>query len=227
MNKILLISLGFLLLFLVACNEDEPSTKQVEKSDLETISTDEPVENKQKENDQYTFTNDIGKFSLVGMYINENINESGFYELDFKGFKLNLVPSLVDIELSESAQAEEKYKGKSNVRAILLTTKAENTNEFDVDYNGTIAITTDTKEQLNTDKGLMASNPIVQTYIGKVKQEGIFVVPIEDMGNIPKSIQLIIDPPYKVIDGAVDPVNGVLGEQKRVDFEFIPKEEME
>ncbi len=219
---------------MAACNESDPppveetednrssAEKQAEWME-EQESEQEPEE---IEDDFWEFETDVGKFYMLGMYLNDGINEeTGMYEVDFDGFKVDLSVALVDIDVNEEYQY--MYDGQENIKAIQITTDVENTNDFDVDYNGNITVVTSDGEQLNSDSGIMSENPAVQTYYGKVKEIGAFTIVMGSHDSLPERIELIMDGPYIVEDGAVDPVNGQLGEEQRIEFDFISKDEIE
>ena len=217
-----LFSIIFLALFLIACGDQETSKESDNEGKTEEVNNTGSAEkqaeymeeiDKQSEDDD-TYEGELGTYSELGKYGDEEI------KVDFEGFNLTIEPTLVEIQLNEEAQLEEELKGKDKIRAIYLKTTGENTNDHDVDYNGTMTIVTSEKEQLNTDSGIMSENPIVQTYMGKVKEEGAFTVPLKDVSSEPESIELVLDPPYKVEDGAVDPVNGVMGEEEKIELEL-------
>ncbi len=226
----LLVTLS-LVIGLAACNDADDtidaSNKDTDTEDVDKDKDNEEnaQENKVEEDEFAPFEGDIGTFTFIGMYLNDDFDEdSGTYPLDFEGFELDLIPMLVDIELNEEGQYQ--FDGETHIRAIQLTTEANNTNEHDVDYNGSITVVTSDGDQLSSDSGTLSENPVVQTYFGKVNEIGAFTIPLEDDAE-PESINLIISPPYKVEDGKVDPVNGEMGEQQRVEFEFTSREEME
>lgn len=208
-------------------DEEVTSSNDSTKQEKETPLTSQEVTTKNNSNQEEalpSFDGDIGTFHFVGIYTNEEMEENeGSYPVDFEGFHINVTPILVDIELNELGQ--QQYDGKTKVRAIQLTTEAENTNDFNVDYNGTITIVTSDGEQLSSDSGVLSENPVAQTYMGKVKEVGAFTISLDDNAK-PEKIELIMEPPYKVENGSVDPVNGVIGEEQHFAFEFISKEEL-
>ncbi|WP_373892803.1 hypothetical protein [Virgibacillus sp. CBA3643] len=209
---------------LSGCGDQEEKAKNNTKNEDEMSQAEWMEENhpeEMEESNEHILQNEVGKFTSVGVYGNDQVDEEGFYKINFDGFKLNVSTMLTDIELTEQAKQQEKYQGKDSVRAVLMYMKAENTNDFEVDFNGTTTVVTSDKEQLSADYGVMSENEAVGSYIDQVKREGYFIIPIEDAESKPKSLKVILEPPYKVEDGAVDPVNGVLGEEKRVEFEFI------
>jgi len=174
-------------------------------------------------NGEYDITNDAGYIKMLGMFSSDiSSKEDLTTTLDFNGFKISLIPSLVDVELSPEAQMDEKYKGKTNTKAIMITMQAENTLEDDVDYNGTFTVVTDTGEQLSSDGGIGSSNEAVQTYYGKVKQTGYDILPLNG-DKLPKSIKLIMSPPDKLVDGAYNG-NEDLGGEKRIEFNELVTE---
>lgn len=151
---------------------------------------------------------------------NGELNNDGFIETDFEGFLINSSFFLIDFKPDE--YHKDLFENKDNVRSILVMMRAENTNDHDVDYNGNITITTDTKEQVHSDAGVFSSNPVVQTYYGNVEENGYFIIPLKD-DSMPEKITVIMDPPYIVKDGGVDPTNGKMGEEVR--FKLIGVDE--
>lgn len=191
MKKIIIA--GITVLTLTACAEEK--TKEVVKEDEPTI----------EQNDESAET-----IKPIGTYVNEESDEDGFYTIDYEGFILKVSPKLVDGVISEEGTPE---------KGIQIDMMTENTRDGDVDYNGDMNIITDTKEQLSPPSGLMTENPVIQTYQGQVKEEGSSFVALKDSENDPQKITLILSAPYEVINGAVDPTNGILGEEEiRVDF---------
>jgi len=249
------LSLLVLIFVLVACgNSDSETSAQSEtKSETESKEKDtevaedassaekqaEYMEEKEKETendtkaedsgDEYSFEGEYGTYNLVGMYYNDATmnSDDGTNLVEFDGFNLEYVPTLVDIIPNEEAQIDEQFAGKDKVRAIMMAATGENTNEFDVDYNGDITVVTDTKEQLNSESGVFSENPIIQTYMGPVVEDGVFYFFLKDQESEPKHLKVMFEPPYKVEDGAVDTVNGVLGKEQTVEFDYATKEEIE
>ncbi len=226
MKKLLFVLL--LSLFLVACgNESDAESGKEEQKEDQKAENDNTEENETIEEDEYSFENEYGTFDLVGMYYSEDEDqEPGFYKIDFDGFLLNMTVSLVDIELSEEAQWEERFAGKEHSRALLIFTEAENTTDMEIDFNGTSHIVTSDKQQVYPDYGIMSENEAVMTYHGQVMQEGYFIVPLKD-DSLPESINLTFEAPYEVINGGVDPINGKVGEDTEFEMIFMSKEEME
>jgi hypothetical protein len=208
-----------------ASKNDVVKTKESAKQ--EEIANNEDTEKTKNavgiHNGKYDITNDTGYIKMLGIFSSDVSSEEDLTtSLDFNGFKISIIPSLVDVELSPEAQMDEKYKGKTNTKAIMVAMKVENTLEDDVDYNGTFTVVTDTGEQLSSDNGIGSSNDAVQTYYGKVKQTGYDVLPLN--GNkLPKSIKLIMDPPNKLVDGAFNG-NEDLGGEKRIEFKELVTE---
>ena len=240
MKRFLFIILSALLMLsITACGEEEASneneqndeaTEDVEKNDESSEEQKEKQDN-ESEDDEFVVDTELGKVSILGMYGNDDSNEEGLYEVDFEGFKLNILPSLVDVELNEDGKETlefeyDEYEGEDSLRVIQLLVEAENTNDFDVDYNGDITIITNDGEQLYSDSGVFAENEVIQTYYGQVKEEDTFIFPIEKDSK-PEEIKIILDPPYEVEDDAVDPEDGQLGEEERIEFDFVSKEEIE
>ncbi|MDA6141304.1 hypothetical protein OSK03_26340, partial [Escherichia coli] len=92
----------------------------------------------------------------------------------------------------------------------------------DVDYNGSFIVVTDTGEQLYAESGLLSKNAVVQTYHGKVKETGYEILPLKG-DELPKSIKIIMDPPNKLVNGALNG-NKDLGEEKRLEFDKLVTE---
>ncbi|MEK4305839.1 hypothetical protein [Oceanobacillus sp. FSL K6-0251] len=233
MKKLLFVLL--LSLFLVACGNEsdaesgneEPKEEQKAENDETEEVNNETKENETIDEDEYSFENEYGMFNLVGMYYSEDEDqEPGFYKIDFDGFILNMTVSLVDIELSEEVQWEERFAGKEKVRALLIVTEAENTTDMDIDFNGTSTIVTSDKQQVSPDYGIGSENESVMTYYGQVIQDGFFIVPLDDNSQ-PESIELMFEAPYEVTDAGVDTMNGKVGEDTEFEMKFISKEEME
>ncbi len=234
MKKYLFFAFITLILFLAACNESDTPT--VEETEGNRSSAEKQAEWKEEQDSEqepqeiedgfWEFETNVGKFYMLGMYLNDEINEeTGMYEVDFDGFRVDLAIALVDIDVNEEYQY--MYDEQESIRAIQITTDVENTNDFDVSYNGNITVITSDGEQLNSDSGILSENPVVQKYYGKVKETGAFTIVMEEDESVPESIELIMDGPYKVEDGAVDPINGAMGEEQRLEFEFISKEGLE
>jgi hypothetical protein len=240
MKKLLsFLPLLLLIIALAACGSDDQASTEKEPENKEETEVAEDAssaekqaaymedqQNEEKEaeanssdevsNDEYSFEGELGTYNMVGMYHNDETfeSENGTNSIDFDGFNIEFVPTLVDIELNEEAKYDEQFEGKESVRAIMMAATAENTNDFEVDYNGGVTVVTDTKEQLSSDSGVFSSNPIVQNYMGPVIEDGMFYFFLKDQESEPKHLKVMFEPPYKVEDGAVDPVNGVLGEEE-------------
>lgn len=230
-NKILI---GFLAIGLLAgCGNEatkDTTTEKPEKdvavqeSAAETTAKEETKENETGiANGEFDITNDTGYIKLLGIFEGElSSDEDLSANIDFNGFKVSFIPSLVDIELSDEAQMDEKYEGKTETKAIMLSMNVENTLEDDVDYNGSITVVTDTGEQLYADSGILSKNAVVQTYHGKVKQTGYDILPLTG-DELPKSIKVIMDPPDKLVNGALNG-NDDLGGEQRIEFNKLVKE---
>src|SRR5699024_9190014 len=146
---------ALLMLSITACGEEEASneneqndeaTEDVEKNDESSEEQKEKQDN-ESEDDEFVVDTELGKVSILGMYGNVHYNDVGLYEVDFQGFKLNILPSLVDVELYEVGQEtleseDDEYEGEYSLRVIQLLVEAEHTNDCDVDYNGDLTITT-------------------------------------------------------------------------------------
>jgi hypothetical protein len=244
MKKVFGITLLSCGLLLAGCGQ-EVAKEDAEKKVQEDVSKVNKQDDKQSENEQeavtnnedtempenatgiqdgkYDITNDTGYIKLLGMFEGDLSSKKDLTTtIDFNGFKISLIPSLVDVELSPEAQADEKYKGKTNTKAIMVVMEVENTLDDDVDYNGTFTVVTDTGEQLSSDNGIGSSNEAVQTYYGKVKQSGYDVLPL-DGDKLPKSIKIIMDPPNKLVNGAFNG-NEDLGGEKRIEFDKLVTE---
>lgn len=141
------------------------------------------------------------------------VTEEGMTTVDFEGFNIDFTVFLVDFKPSEEYLYD--YEEKETIRALLVTTIAENTNDFDVDYNGNITFTTDTKEQVSGDPGIMSSNTAVQTYYGQVEAEGYYIIPLEEDSS-PTELTAIMEGPWKVENGAVNTEDGPMGGEKRI-----------
>ncbi|USK85744.1 hypothetical protein [Peribacillus asahii] len=228
MKKILII--GATALFLAACG-DEEATKPAEEPKQEESKQEEITKNEDEMSESEWMEQQAKKEVVVsenesmepiGVYTNEETDEEGFFKVDYEGFILKISPKLVNaIPLSPDG-----ISGK----ALKIDMQTENTRDGDVDYNGGITIITDTKEQISPESGLMSDNPVIQTYMGQVKEEGYSLAALKDNESTPQKITLILDAPYEVVDGTVDPVNGVLGEEeKRIEFtlEEYQQKEME
>lgn len=200
-------------MLLTACGEKETSS-QPKTSQTETKETKQVVK---EEKCDYDATE--GCVKILAGFKNDDTDDEGIYNLDFNGFKLGIVPLLVNVKLNEEGQMDEKYNGKTEVKAVMFVMQAENTLEDDVDYNGTFTVVTDTGEQLSSDNGIGSANEVVQIYFGKVKQTGYDILPLEG-SDLPKSIKLLIDPPNKLVDGAYNG-NEDLGGERRIDFEEV------
>lgn len=227
MKKALGVALFSTTLLLSACGEEKASKESDSKQEANEAvedTKDVAVTKEKKENPKYDFSNDMGDFKIIGMYASsKNSDKDKITTLDFKGFKLKIIPSLVEIKLSDEAKLDERFAGQDTAKAILLTMEGENTLEDDVDYNGTLVAVTDTGEQINGDNGVFSSNEVVQTYYGKVKQAGIDVLPLEG-DKMPKSFKLIVDPPDKLEDGTYVGEDTLGGEQ-RIEFDEYHKVE--
>jgi len=236
MKKICLLLLFTVFLVLGACSSKDTATTKGDETKQtateEATGTPEQEETANNEDAEmpenatgiqdgkYDITNDDGYIKMLGMFEGDlSSKENLVTTVDFNGFKISFVPSLVDVELSPEAQSEEKYEGKTNTKAIMLAMEVENTLEDDVDYNGTFTIVTDTGEQLSSDNGIGSSNEVVQTYFGKVKQTGYDILPLEG-DKLPKSIKIIMDPPNKLVNGAFNG-NEDLGGEKRIEFDKL------
>lgn len=219
---------------LAACNTEDSSAKEDKAKEEKTATkTEEKTEDKttakkdSSTEEKYKFSNESGDFTMLAGYTNDQSDkEQGFITLDFQGFTLKFMPVLVDLKLSDTMKQEEEYSGKDTVRAIMVSTDAENTADHDVDYNGDITVITDTKEQLTADSGLLSNNPIVKTYKGKVKEEGYFLIPLKDQKSTPKELELRFTPPYKVENGAVNTETGLMGKEQTVKVKYTSRESL-
>ncbi|MEC2274157.1 hypothetical protein ABS751_09815 [Bacillus subtilis] len=219
---------------LAACNTEDSSAKEDKAKEEKTATkTEEKTEDKttakkdSSTEEKYKFSNESGDFTMLAGYTNDQSDkEQGFITLDFQGFTLKFMPVLVDLKLSDTMKQEEEYSGKDTVRAIMVSTEAENTADHDVDYNGDITVITDTKEQLTADSGLLSNNPIVKTYKGKVKEEGYFLIPLKDQKSTPKELELRFTPPYKVENGAVNTETGLMGKEQTVKVKYTSRESL-
>lgn len=210
-------------MLLAGCgNEKAAVTKEID----DNKNTEVVVDTKSKDQKQtYDFSNEMGDFKILGVYVNENSSEEdASLDVDFNGFKINVLPSLVEVKLSDDAKImNEEYAGKDTINAIMLTMQTENTLTDDVDYNGNITLVTDTGEQLTADSGILSENPVVQTYHGKVKAEGFDVISL-NTEKLPKNLNLIMNPPDKLTEDAYTG-EGTMGEEKRIEFkEYVPYE---
>ncbi|PJN84889.1 hypothetical protein [Bacillus velezensis] len=222
-----LLAIGALTLSfsLAACNSQDSSGSEKNKEEKNSKTHEKSASN--TESEKYKFTNETGDFTILAGYTNEQSDKKEKYiNIDFKGFKIKFLPVLVDVKLSDSAKAKDQFKGKDTLRAIMLTTEAENTTDHDVDYNGNITVITDTKEQLESQGGLVSDNPIVMTYKGKVKEQGSFLIPLKDQKSTPKELDLKFSPPYKVENGAVNPETGQMGNEQTIKVKYTPKESL-
>ncbi|KIN29807.1 hypothetical protein ACFTRE_07645 [Bacillus subtilis] len=219
---------------LAACNSEDSSAKEDKAKEEKTATkTEEKTEDKttakkdSSTEEKYKFSNESGDFTMLAGYTNDQSDkEQGFITLDFQGFTLKFMPVLVELKLSDTMKQEEEYSGKDTVRAIMVSTEAENTADHDVDYNGDITVITDTKEQLTADSGLLSNNPIVKTYKGKVKEEGYFLIPLKDQKSTPKELELRFTPPYKVENGAVNTDTGLMGKEQTVKVKYTSRESL-
>ncbi|WP_425203972.1 hypothetical protein [Priestia megaterium] len=222
MKKAIGVTLLSCMMLLTACGEketsSEPTTSQTEKKEEKATGQSEQAEKAVKE-EKCDYDVPDGCAKVLGAFYNDDTSKDGLYKIDFNGFKLDIVPVLVDIKLSEEAQMDEKYNGQTEVKAVMIIMQAENTLEDDVDYNGGFTVVTDTGEQLSSDSGISSANEVVQTYFGKVKATGYDILPIEG-DKLPKSFKLILDPPDKLVDGAYNG-NEDLGGEKRIEFDKI------
>ncbi|MEC2197804.1 hypothetical protein V7174_13705 [Bacillus subtilis] len=223
---------------LAACNSENSSAKDNKAKEEKTATkTEEKTEDKttakkdsstdSSAEEKYKFSNESGDFTMLAGYTNDQSDKAqGFITLDFQGFTLKFMPVLVDLKLSDSMKQEEEFSGKDTIRAIMISTEAENTADHDVDYNGDITVITDTKEQLTADSGLLSNNPIVKTYQGKVKEEGYFLIPLKDQKSTPKELELRFTPPYKVENGAVNTETGLMGKEQTVKVKYTSRESL-
>lgn len=234
----------FLLLILAGCGSEEASNNPKQESansDTETSdSAETPEESESTVNEEETAEPDSeaateeaveqgegldyddpaelmeGLAHPIKYYSAEDptlMTEEGMIAVDFEGFNIDFTVFLVDFKPSEEYLYD--YEEKETIRALLVTTLAENTNDFDVDYNGNITFTTNTKEQVSGDHGIMSSNAAVQTYYGQVVAEGYYIIPLED-GSEPTKLTAIMEGPWKVEDGAVNTENGPMGGEQRI-----------
>lgn len=149
---------------------------------------------------------------ILGRYTNDQTNEDGYMEVDFEGFKVQIAPAFIE------ALPQEGEVDMQN--AIRVYMKTENTREGDVYYSGAMTVVTDTKEQLSFPSGLAGDNPVIQTYMGKVQEEGASTVVMEKQEETPQKITLILGTPYESVDNTIDTENGELGEEQRIEFEL-------
>ncbi len=207
--------------------EEEKATAVENQETTEEVAVNKDDKTSKNEtgihNGEFDITNNTGYIKLLGIFEGESSSEEDLSNtIDFNGFKVSFIPSLVDVELSAEAQTEEKYEGKAETKAVMLSMNVENTLEDDVDYNGSFIVVTDTGEQLYAESGLLSKNAVVQTYHGKVKETGYEILPLKG-DELPKSIKIIMDPPNKLVNGALNG-NKDLGEEKRLEFDKLVTE---
>ncbi|MGI2329700.1 hypothetical protein [Planococcus sp. YIM B11945] len=196
----------------------EPATPEPAKEAEESTEVEEPETESDEASLEYADAAELAEGSAhpIQFYEAEDPKqetEEGMIRVEFEGFNLEFTAFLVDFKPSEEFLYD--FEEKETVRALLITTQAENINEFDVDYSGGMTIVTDTKEQVSPESGILTGNPIHQTYYGPVEAEGYSIIPLED-GSEPKELTLIMDPPWKVENGAVNTETGQMGEEQRV-----------
>lgn len=237
MKKIIFILGMSTALLLGACSEEEPKsspeeTQEPSGTEEESTESEAPVDQTEvEEKEEETADEDEnkniefpeGQVDLISYYGTEesyqrelNSDEGGVIPLDFEGFKVDTAFYLVDFRPNEEYRYE--YEDKESVRAIMAITQAENTNDFDVDYNGGMTIITDTKEQVNATSGLMGDNPVIGMYYGQVEAEGYYIIPLKDDSQ-PEKITVIMEGPWQVVDGAVNTETGQMGEEQRFELQ--------
>jgi len=205
-------------LFLAACgggaeeNMNETTsanTEATQQADNEQLSQSEWME-QQSEADIEADQEELN--GVIGNYVNEDMNEDGYYTVDFEGFELQVAPKLIETA-SDTGEM---------TKAIKLDMIGENGTDMEVDYGGGTTIVTDTQEQLSPDFDIMSDGIEImgQNYYPDVIKEGYSVAPLKNSENTPQSITVILDPPYEVTEDGVDPINGVLGEEQTVEFDL-------
>lgn len=196
-----------------ATTEEESSTK-VDA----TEESEEPIEEDPAEESEYddAFELPEGLAHPLEYYMSEDpslINEYGMTVTDFEGFILGISVFLVDFKPYEEYLYS--YEEKENIRALLVLTDGENINDFDVDYNGDMTFTTDTKEQVRGDAGIFSSNDAVMTYYGQVEAAGYYIIPLKDDSE-PTKLTAILEGPWKVENGTVFTGDGPMGGEVRI-----------
>lgn len=199
---------------------DETADPEIPEEQVETPNNEESAE-AGDENKNIEFPE--GQVDLISYYGTEesyqrelNSDEGGSIPLDYDGFIVKTTFYLVDFRPNEEFLYE--YEEKESVRAIMAITETENTNEFDVDYNGGMTIITDTKEQVSATSGLIGNNPVIGMYYGQVAQEGYYIIPLKDESK-PEKITVIMDGPWQVTDGTINTETGQMGEEQRFDLQ--------
>ncbi|KIL74182.1 hypothetical protein [Bacillus badius] len=215
-------------LILGGCGEETSSPKQETNSAEKEKNNDAAHKQdyqKKEDTEDTKFSNEVGDFEILGLYRNEKSSEKdASFVIDFEGFTMKVIPTLVDITPNEYSSDPDLFQESDTARAIMLTVEAENTTDFDVDYVGGITAVTDTKEQISAKTGLASENAAVTTYQGKVKEQGYSLFVLKDGKSTPKDITLIFEPPYKVVDGAVDGTR--LGEEQRIEFTYTAAKDL-
>ena len=246
MKKVLGITLLSCGLLLAGCSQDtakETSSKQTQeetkndavKTNDEATGTSKQEEIAMNEDAEGTADGITAKERKEGWYFKDGfgvVKDYGFGYNDEAGIdgtedpvkpiafgSVNLYiqnMTVADIRPNEDMKA--MFDDKEQVRAVVVTMKAENTSEQDVSfYPNQSMLVTDTGEQIDAD--LMMSGDVGGDFLGKVKKEGQVWFLLKDNTQEIKNIKLIFDPPY-VTDSMND-----LGVQKRLDFEILnPKD---
>ncbi|MFD1450886.1 hypothetical protein [Oceanobacillus sojae] len=165
-------------------------------------------------------TVEFGDIRYVGFGYND---EAGIDGSDEPIKAINMPPMKLYIENVSviDVKPNQEYKdiyfdGKSDVRAIVATIRAENTSDDDVNfYPHDSILTTDTGEQLEPNWMLTDLNG---EYFGKVKKEGEIWWFLESDQDI-STAKIILSPPYSM-DSWED-----LSEEKRLEFEILDFDE--
>lgn len=220
---------AILVLFLAACGS---STSTEEKPQEEPKQTEQKQDERAKEapaeqtgNADEDDTVNLVEGPAIGLKyygteesavaLESDDENGGFVRADFEGFHVDFMVFLVDFYPNVDYRSD--FNDKDTVRALLLTIKAENTTDLDVDYGGSIQINTDTKEQVHSFDANSFLNPAIQTYNGKVVEEGYFIIPLKDESN-PNEITVRLDHPWIVEDGGVNTDTGMMGEELKFEL---------
>ncbi|MEM4994940.1 hypothetical protein WKH56_20460 [Priestia sp. SB1] len=247
MKKLLMALVMGSLFTLAACGGDEVSkedTKQdvqenesnsaIKKTD-ENMGTDEQEEIANNEDAEGTADGISAKDRKDGWYYKDGfgvVRDYGFGyndEVGIDGSDAPLKPvqfgsvnlyienmKVADIRPNEDMKS--MFNDQDEIRAIVVTMKAENTSDQDVSfYPDQSVLVTDSGEQVDAETFM--SGEVGGDFLGKVKKEGQVWYLLKDNTQDIKNVKLVFDAPY-----ATESMDD-LGSEKRLDFEILNPED--
>lgn len=244
MNKSLSLVFAILLLFLVACGNDDASTNADKEDSItssgetedDSSSAEKQAEwmEEQETNDEETnsdefndetgegYVEGLGHVKITGIGYNDEVGIDGtdaaLKPIEMGDMRLTISHiEVAEIEPDEDVK-ELYFDNQEKVKAIVVDMETENTSDEDIEFYPEYSImVTNTGEQLESD--MFLSGDAGGEFFGKVKKEGqawwILKYPDSDI----TSTKMIINPPSRMNDWES------ISEEKRIEFEILSFEE--